>query len=577
MSHDDRDLDMERRLREALASTAEAVQPGGDGLMRIQQRVAEGRGRDRWLRPALVLGSVVVVAAIAVGGVAIARHGTGAAKVGPGHSPSPTPTINPVVSDGFPEQAFFPFSNAAEEASWEQQSAGGHSPWISDPGAVSESWVDNYLKFGAGVGAGTVSITGTSADVTMQRAIAGSEHPVAIVHLVKFHHAWLVTGASSAQGDLVISSPAPGATGNSPLTVSGPGFGVDERANVEVRDAETPALLGQAKTGMFGGGTSQWSASVSFTPSDEGFGVVVVSIASPADGGLGEFTAQKVVFTTASPVAKTAGFYGVQGGVIERFDAGGAPAGPVAGSSAHGTVAEVHQAGGTLYFTAGTTDCPSTLYSLPAGGGTPLSAAQADQGYGIEGFDVTADGLLTYYERSCTRPMPDPQAKLWFEVVRQTPGAHTTGYISFPSEPPAIVGDPVWEADGTHVDAFVRTGMQGYLARYDSTHGNKTMPGAVPCGQYDPATQLTGAVATAPDGTLWFAGQTGSSMQVLSCDAGQPTVRFTIPVNGTPQSLAVDSSGTALLADSDGNVWRAAAGGTPSELSTKGGVSSVTW
>jgi hypothetical protein len=538
--------------------------------MRIQQRIGERRTRDRWLRPVLVLGSVVVVAAVAVGGVAIARHDGSTAKVGTTHSPSPTPTANPVSNDGFPAQGFFPFTTAAEEANWEQEFAGGHSPWVSDPGAVSESWVDNYLKFGAGVGAGTVSITGTSADVTMQRTIAGTEHPVAIVHLEKFHNAWLVTGASSAQGDLVIASPAPGATGNSPLTVSGPGFGVDERANVEVRDAETPALLGQAMTGMFGGGTQEWSATPSFTPLDDGVGVIVVSIASPADGGVGEFTAQKVVFTVASPTPSAGAFYGVQSGVIERFDATGTPQGPVAGSAAHGTVAEVQQVGGTLYFTAGTSNCASTLYSMPTSGGTSAGVVSADTGYGITGFSVSPSRTV-FFENGCGSTAGKGRL-----VVAGIPGG--PGHVvDFPSEPPLIVGDPVWESDGVHVDAFVRTGMQGYLARYDSMHGSKTMPSGVPCGQYDPATQLTGAVATAPDGTLWFAGQTGNSMQVLSCDAGQPTVRFTIPVNGTPQSLAVDLSGDILLADASGAVWRGAAGGTPTKLTTQGAVTSVTW
>jgi hypothetical protein len=142
MSTDDRE--MEQRLREELAATADTVQPGGDGLMRIQQRIGERRDRQRWLRPVLVLGSVVVVAAIAVGGVAIARHSDNA-KVDPGSSAPPLPDPYP-TSSSFPAQGFFPFTTADEEAGWEAQHPDGHSPWIADPVGVATAWVPNLLK-----------------------------------------------------------------------------------------------------------------------------------------------------------------------------------------------------------------------------------------------------------------------------------------------------------------------------------------------------------------------------------------------------------------------------------------------
>src|SRR6185312_12422218 len=138
-----------------------------------------------------------------------------------------------------------------------------------------------------------------------------------------------------------------------------------------------------------------------FTPLDDGVGVLVVSIDSPADGGVGEFTAQKVVFTVASPTTSAGAFYGVQGGVIERFDATGTPQGPLAGSAAHGTVAEVQQVAGTLYFTAGTTNCASSLYSMSTSGGASTSVADADAGYGITGFSLTADGRPVFFESGC--------------------------------------------------------------------------------------------------------------------------------------------------------------------------------
>lgn len=547
--------------------------------MRIQQRLGARRTRQRWTRPLLVLGSVVVVAAVAVGGVTIARHGNDA-KVTPGDH-SATPSDQSVGNGGFPTQGFFPFTTAAEEASWEQQLAGGDMPWIADPVGVATSWVPNYLKAKDVDQVISKDQTATTADVTLGRNQSeGGLHPVVVVHLVKFHHAWIVTGASDPRNLLTISSPAAGATVDTPLTVTGPGFGVDEVAKVELREAETPDLIAEAPTDGFGNGTPQWSATLGSVHSHPTKpmaqpAVLVVYTLSAADGGVAQLTAQKVVFGQPSvPAATGAGFYGVQGGVIERFDSTGNPQGPVDGSSTKGTVFEVRQYDSGLYFTAKVGDCLPTLYSLPTAGGTPTEVVTADKDYGIVGFDLSADGTkLTYLESSGCNQSRAGMGKLVFENL--TDGSRRA--IDFPSEPPAIIGDPVWEADGAHVDAYVRTGMQGYLARYDSTKGNSATPSSNPCGEYDPATQLTGALDTDADGTLWFAGQTGESMQVLSCKDGQPNVELTVSVNDSPTALSVSPEGEVLLTDSSGRVWVGSAGATPKQLPVGGGVTSATW
>ncbi|HVS68679.1 MAG TPA: Gmad2 immunoglobulin-like domain-containing protein, partial [Mycobacteriales bacterium] len=567
---DDRDPVIEQQLRDALRATADTVQPGGDGLMRIQQRVGARTGRQRWLRPVLVLGSVIVVAAVAVGGVAIARHNNNNAQVRVGDQ---TGTSTPAPAEGFPAQGIFPFTNAKDEADWQQGFvSGGHSPWISDPEGVATSWVPYYLKAKNVDQVIDKQVTATTADVTLGRnASEGGLQPVVVVHLVKFDKAWIVTGASDPHNLLTISTPTAGSTVSSPLTVTGPGFGVDEVAKVELRDATTPTLISSASTDGFGNGTQQWSATLSYANPPSTAGVVVAMTLSAADGGVAQIAAEKVGFDQATTGTTSGGFYGVQGGVIERFAADGTPQGPVTGSESHGTVAEVHEVAGSLYYTAGTTKCPSSLYSMAADGGNSTTVANADAGFGITGFDVGASGRVVYFESGCGSDAG--KGKLVVPGIPHRPGIA----IPFASEPPVIEGDPVWEADGVHVDAFVRTGMQGYLARYDSTSGDNPTPTANACSQYDPATQLTGALATAPDGTLWFAGQTGSSMQVLSCNAGQPNVEYTVPVNGSPTSLAVDGSGDILLTDSDGKVFIGSPGEVPRELSIVGGASSATW
>jgi hypothetical protein len=236
-------------------------------------------------------------------------------------------------------------------------------------------------------------------------------------------------------------------------------------------------------------------------------------------------------------------------------------------------VVEVRHVGDTLYFTAGNATCPSTLYSAPANGGAPTPELKADPGFEITGFSVTAAGRPVYFESGCGSNAGT--GKLVFPAFGHGPGEHT---VTFASLPPVIDGDPVWESDSQHADAFVRTGMEGYLARFDSQHGNKTMPSANACPGFDVNNGMPGALTTAPDGTLWFAVQTGTSMQVLSCSGGTPTVETTVTkTNDTPASLSVDAAGDVLLADAAGHVWNVTAGGGEAAISNGSPFTSVTW
>ncbi len=580
---DDRtdDTRSEDALRRVLALEAQQVQPTGDGLSRIQQRVAARQSRLRWMRPALAGAAAVVVLGGAVGGYAIATNGSGNQTVKYGDG-SPSPTAVPVTESGFPAQGIFPFTNAAEEQSWEQQyDSGGSMPWITSPEAVVESWVDNYLKQ-----SGLRSLDannqpdGATDSVTMGRDVDGSPQPVTVVALQRYGKAWIVTGATDPYGKLQFSDPAADSAVSSPLTVDGPAYGVDEQATVEVRDAETPALFGQATTGPFGNGSAQWSATVPFTTTSDA-GVVVATVASAADGRVATLAAEKVTFGKSARPASTTGagvVYAVQGGTLVTLDpTTGASEGPVSMSGLTGSIGEVRDIAGTVYVTVkGADGCLSTLMSVGTDGAT-RSVATAGRGYGIVGFDLTPDGSkLTYFESGCGDNAG--QAALVFSDLTQG----TAHMIQFPSEPPAILGDPVWESDGVHVDAFVRTGMQGYLARYDSTASTQgpdaSTPSANACPGYQADGGMQNAVATtAPDGTLWFATQTGTSMQVVSCAGGQPSVEFSVPRNDTPTALAVDDRGRVLLEGATHSVWEWAGHGDPSELSDATGVSSIAW
>lgn len=568
MSNDDRTEDL---LRRVLSVEADQVRPAGDGLSRIQQRVDARYSRLRWMRPVLAATAALVVAGGAVGGYAIASHGGGNQTVKYTHTAPPTPTSVPVDSNGYPTDAIFPFTTATQEQSWEQQFAGGHTPWPSDPAAVTQSWIESYLKE-PGHFTYTADTQTDTSDVTVSRNVEGNPHAVTVVHLAKYGHAWLVTGASDPAGDLFISSPAEGAAVTSPLTVTGPGYGVDEVATIAVHDATTPELFGSANA-SFGNGMPQWSATVPFTATSDA-GAVVATVLSAADGGLATLTAEKVTFGSSGGRAVSAGAaYGIEGGSLVKLDpTTGASEGPVHGVT--GTVYEVRQYGDSLYYTVRVGDCIPTLYAIPTSGGTPTAVATADADYGIVGFDVSAQGRLVYLESSGCNQSRAGMAKLVFPTWAHGPQGRA---IDFPSMPPAITGDPVWESDNVHVDAFVHTGMEGYLARYDSAQGDSPTPSANACSGYDINNGMPNALTTSADGTLWFATQTGSSMQVISCTSGTPTVEFTVNGNNEPTSLSVNSQGQVLVADANGHVYSWNGSGAATQLPQASGVSSVAW
>src|SRR3954454_7322604 len=130
-------------LRDSMHGEAETVMPAGDGLSRIQQRVASRRARMRWLRPTVALGSAVVLAVVGVGAYAAVHGDGGTDRVVPGPAtqpPSETPTTEPTPSTtppapvlaAFPKRAIFPFVAAKEERAWEQEADAGNSAW-KDP------------------------------------------------------------------------------------------------------------------------------------------------------------------------------------------------------------------------------------------------------------------------------------------------------------------------------------------------------------------------------------------------------------------------------------------------------------
>src|SRR5205823_5404249 len=139
----DPDSSLEELLRSALVGEADAVSPAGDGLARIQARVSSRRSRRFWLRPVVVVGAAAVVGGAGFTAYALTAHPDSPDSVSTGRvTPLPStpatiatasvsPTSTP-VSPAFPSSAFYPFTSAAAELSWEAQKGAVAQPWITD-------------------------------------------------------------------------------------------------------------------------------------------------------------------------------------------------------------------------------------------------------------------------------------------------------------------------------------------------------------------------------------------------------------------------------------------------------------
>ena len=585
-------------LHDSMRSEADSVMPAGDGLSRIQQRVTARRARMRWLRPTVALGSAVVLAAVGVGAYA-AVHGDGTATIvnppatsGPSETPTtePTPSATspaPVVTAAFPKRAIYPFVTAKDERAWEQQADAGHSPWQADPKAVATFWVTNFLQLSSvNQFVSQTGFTPSKVDVTLGRLQTdGSTErqiPVTTVHLVKYSKAWIVTGATDGSRLLRISAPAAGATVTSPLVASGPGGGIHRAAAVQVRDATTPTMYGEGHTGSFGT-TQGWSASVPFTTPSKSVGVLLVIEKSDADGLPLRVTAEQVRFGSSSVSAGPQYFYGIRNGRVTKFSArAGASLDYLTDPKPGGGASDPQLVGSDVYFLRASGNCVNSLSkvsTLTSDNTQPeRSVATPDNGYVITGYAVFGPSTdeYSFFEQACGGST-SPQARLVNVNGNGTP-RHV---VNFRSMPPAVIADPSYEpaAGLQFLDAIVATGTQASMVRYDTFNTSSPTPSRKACPGYDVNNGRPWALETDAAGVVWFATQTGSSMQVVRCSAGGSTavVAFTVPGNRQPADVDVSSTGSVLLTDTHGDVWRWDGSGDAVKLSPSQPVTAVTW
>jgi hypothetical protein len=243
----------EDRLRQILQAEADDLIPVGDGLRRIEQRLADRRSLRSRLVPALAIAGVVAIAGAAA--ITVSVTDDGSLKQPPAHhtTPAPVPTgcagglceepkPSPSLSttgvttsaSGIP---LWPVTTDAQAADWER---GSNTPrWESDPVQVTQHLMDDYLKL-----PGQAVLFDNSGDVAVVTVSAGGR-TVSTVRLVRVGRdpdgPWSVTGAASLV--LAVTQPNDGDEVSSPISTAGTVNDVDQSVHLRLM---SDRVLGEA-------------------------------------------------------------------------------------------------------------------------------------------------------------------------------------------------------------------------------------------------------------------------------------------------------------------------------------------
>lgn len=235
----------EDRLRQLLQAEQDDVVPAGDGMSRIAQRIAQRRSWRSRLGPAIAIAGVVAIAAVAAVTVSLTDDSALDQAVQPNASerpqpsgcsgglcpePRPSATLSATgVTTSGNGTPVWPFTTDAQAADW--QAKPGSRTWAGDPVAVTQHFLDDYLKL---PGKAVRRLDGSS-DVAVIEVSAG-DRPVSQVRLERLGRdtrgPWSVTGATS--DDLTISDPKPAVEVSSPLEVVGSVSGYDQSVHVQL-------------------------------------------------------------------------------------------------------------------------------------------------------------------------------------------------------------------------------------------------------------------------------------------------------------------------------------------------------
>lgn len=312
----------EERLRALLQ--ADEPPPAGDGLQRIQQRLASRRSLRTRLVPALALAGVVAVAGAAALTVSLtgkdalapsrpSQHRVGSPTPEPSGcaeglctAPKPSPAVSTAsVTTSGGGTPVWPFTSDTQAADWEAHP--GSRSWAADPVQVTQHLMDDYLGL---PGKATRRIN-SDVDVAIV-VVSAADRPVSQVHLERVGRdssgPWSVTAASS--DDLAVTQPSSGDEVSSPVHAAGTVSGVDQSVHLRLI---SDGLLAEAYAPA--GNVRPWTQSLSWTRTDWS----VAALAAATFNGKGDLSA--VTITPVLRAGATSADEPAPGSVLVAVDA----------------------------------------------------------------------------------------------------------------------------------------------------------------------------------------------------------------------------------------------------------------
>ena len=297
------DDDYERRLEQVLRSEGDTVQPMGDGLQAIREKIDHRRARRWRLLP--VVGAAGVAAAGAVAFALVVNLGAASdpRPVGTGTATSTSvATTSPATSA--PAEPFL----AIWPITFDGQLSDLDEPWMHQPEEVALKFVDFYdgdiKNLGAPEVMDEVVIADGVATVTVSRKYDnGTYNPISIVKLRTWPGTdkWTVVGAEAGKY-AGVTSVVPGGSVASGQVIEGRHHSTGSHELLVVAGAE-PLPLHRVRVTAKDNDT--WAAKVEFETKATN-GALVVRENSEGDGGIGTLTATPVVFTKKTDAPPTA-------------------------------------------------------------------------------------------------------------------------------------------------------------------------------------------------------------------------------------------------------------------------------
>ncbi len=417
----------EDKLSAMFREEAESIRPAGDGLQKIQKRVAAKR-RTRWVLP----GALVATAAAASFVFVLSDNdGQSALKQNnpPGSSTEPTapePTVTPTTAGGgldhpLENPAIWPFTTSQEIADWKTT-----YPYAGDKTAL----VQHYLKDALSLD-GTFTLTKPceSCDV-VDIGLGGHKVGQAALERFDVDGDRVYTISTIGETDLKLLTPGAGDAVSSPTKVRGTIAGVDENVRITLTDSAGGQL---GTTTAPAGSAVPWEGSVRWSATGWVHGAVVLTTFSMKDGTLNRLTVVPVTrgdSGTAAPTGST--FVGIRAGRVDLFDDSGAfvkhltyPKSPDAD-----TEAATSDTGSVFWLRQRGTECHDALIRLD--NGVAQIVVPAGQ-YKLSNPQISPDGQTVAYNRD------DCAGKAGGAIVVTGPSGTRT--FDYPADQQEVVGD----------------------------------------------------------------------------------------------------------------------------------------